>query len=347
MTPTPADEPLFLRACRGGPVLRPPVWMMRQAGRYLPEYRAVRRRADFLTLCRTPELAAEVTLQPVDILGVDAAVVFSDILVVLEAAGIPVHFEEGGGPVLQKRIRSAADMVILRTFEPESLAYVGGAIRAADAVLRPRGVPVIGFAGAPFTLAAYAVEGKTSRDFPATRRFMREAPDAFSRLLDYLASAVAAHLAAQIQAGARAVQIFETWGGLLARDVFASLALPAIQTVIQRLKPLGAPVILYLNGSAPHLEAMARSGADVLSVDWRLPLSECRRRAGPAAALQGNLDPAALYGCPASVREAAAAMLRDFSGPGLVANLGHGIFPDTPVENARAFIETVQSWPPR
>ncbi len=341
------SQSLFLKACRREPVPRPPVWMMRQAGRYLPEYRAVRQKVDFLSLCRTPELAAEVTLQPVDILGVDAAVIFSDILVLPEAMGIPVTFEERGGPKLARRIATAGDVESLVPPDPASdLRFVGDAIRLTRRTLGPRGIPVLGFAGAPFTLAAYMIEGETSRDFTKTRRAMHADPPLFRRLLGKIADAMGQFLRFQIEAGASAVQIFDTWAGLLGQDAFRSFALPAISRAIDAVKGLGAPVILYVNGSAQHIESMAQSGADAISVDWRVPLDQVRRRAGDKVGIQGNLDPAALYSPPAQVREATAAMLARHPGPGLVANLGHGLFPDTPVEGARAFVDTIREWSP-
>lgn len=319
---------------------------MRQAGRYLPAYRAVRARVDFLTLCKTPELAAKVTLQPVDTLGVDAAVIFSDILVLLEAMGLPVHFAKDHGPRLDRPIRSASDVKRLRTPDvARTLRYVGDAIRFTSAALRSRNIPVIGFAGAPFTLACYAIEGETSREFTKTKRFMRQSPASFTTLLGTIADAVAEHLAWQVESGAGAVQLFDTWAGILSRDDYRRFALPALQRVMSRLKksPVGAavPVILYVNGSSPHLEAMAETGTDVLSVDWRLPLSEVRRRVGRNVALQGNLDPTALYASPREIRRSARAMLDDHPGPGLIANLGHGILPDIPVEHARAFVDEI------
>ena len=335
--------PLFLKACRGEPIPRHPVWMMRQAGRYLPQYRPLRSKVDFLTLCKTPELAAQVTVLPVDILGVDAAVIFSDILLLLEAMGLEVYFEGDSGPRIQKPICSQRDVDRLHPPDIDRhLRCVGDAIRLTAQALMPRNTPVIGFAGAPFTLACYAIDGKTERDFNKTKRFMNENPSAFAKLLKKLACGVDLHLRAQIEAGASAVQLFDTWGGILSRDAYRSIVLPSLRQVIASLKSLGAPVILYLNGSAPHLETMARSGADVLSVDWRLPLSEVRKRVGHKIVLQGNLDPSALYSPPKKIAQATRAMLANHHGSGLIANLGHGILPDTPVEHAMAFVDAVK-----
>jgi uroporphyrinogen decarboxylase len=317
--------------------------MMRQAGRFLPEYRAVRATVDFLTLCKTPELAAQVTLQPIDILGVDAAVIFSDILVLLEAMGLPIEFGRNHGPKIQKTIRTEADLKVLRFPDIErDLKYVGDAIRLASKVLTPRNIPVLGFAGAPFTLACYAVEGETSRDFNQTKCLMNSAPKTFTKLLDKLADGIASHLIGQIEAGARAVQLFDTWAGVLSKTDYRNLVLPSLQRAIAPIKSMKIPVILYVNGSTPHLETMANSGADVLSVDWRLPLSEVRAQVGPKIGLQGNLDPALLFANRDTVQSATKSILDQHPGSGFIANLGHGILPNTPVDNVRAFVDTIK-----
>jgi uroporphyrinogen decarboxylase len=318
---------------------------MRQAGRYLPEYREVRSKVDFLTLCKTPELACKVTVQPIDRLNVDAAVIFSDILVLLEAMGMPLRFGNDHGPKIDETIQTEIHVKKLRLTEIEkNLSYVGAAVRMTTEALRDRNVPVIGFAGAPFTLACYAVEGQTSREFTKTKRFMNENPKLFEALLNKLADGVALHLRAQVEAGAKAVQLFDSWGGILSQEMYRRFVLPALQRAIQPLKKLSASVILYVNGSTPHLETMAQSGADVLSVDWRIPLSEARRRVGPKLALQGNLDPTSLFAAPETIAASTKAMLQDHQGPGYIANLGHGILPDVPVEHAKTFVETVQKW---
>ncbi len=328
------------------PVERPPVWMMRQAGRYLPEYRAVRKQVDFLTLCRTPALAAEVTLQPIDILGVDAAVIFSDILVVLEALGLEVTFEEGGGPRLPRTISCDTDLSPLSSGQiADTLSYVGDSIGLVARELTPRRIPVLGFAGAPFTLASYAIEGMTSREFLKTRKLLRTEPAIFARILDRIADAVADHLLAQIEAGASAVQIFDTWAGLLNRADFEQFALPSIQKAIARVHEKSpVPVILYVKGSNHLLQSMILSGADCLSLDWRTPLADARRAAGAQIALQGNLDPTVLYADPDTIRHSTRKLLSHHPQPGHIVNLGHGILPDTPVEHARAFIQTVKEW---
>ncbi|MBX7157791.1 MAG: uroporphyrinogen decarboxylase [Verrucomicrobiae bacterium] len=335
---------LFLQACRLQPVARPPVWMMRQAGRYLPEYRAVRAQVDFLTLCRTPDLAAEVTMQPVELLEVDAAVIFSDILLILDAMGLPLSFVNGDGPRFSKTISHEDEINELDiTHITQKLSYVYNAIRITSQKLNTLNIPVIGFAGAPFTLAAYAIEGETSREFHRTKKFLFQNPAGFQKLLKKLSQAIVEHLDVQLTAGAQAVQIFDTWGGLLGREVYEKYVLPSMQEIFTSLKQRGCPTIFYMNGSTPHLENMARSGADVLSVDWRLPLTEVRKRIGKKVALQGNLDPTQLYASPDCIKEITLNMLREHPDPGYIVNLGHGILPDTPVNHVKAFLQTVRS----
>ncbi len=332
---------LFLRTCRGEPTERAPVWMMRQAGRYLPEYRELRRRADFLTLCKTPELAAEVTLQPVDILGVDAAIVFADILLPLEAMGAELRFVAGDGPVFPQPVRCAADIDRLAPPDVEdSLGYVFDTLRLVRRELDGR-VPLIGFAGTPWTLAAYLVEGGTSKSFPHLLGWSYRDPDGLRRLLHHLAETSVAYLRGQIEAGAQAIQLFDTWGGLLSAQRWRELARPAVEVILAALADT-VPLIYYAGAGAHLLEELATLPVDVLSVDWRLALSEVRRRVGPRLVLQGNLDPTALLGEPADIRRRVGQLLAEGRGGGHVVNLGHGILPMTPVDNARAFIESAQ-----
>ncbi len=319
--------------------------MMRQAGRYLPEYRAVRAKVDFMTLCKTPDLACEVTVQPVDILGVDAAVIFSDILVLLEAMGLPVFFGKDGGPKIERAIASESDIDKLHLPDiAKDLGYVGEAIRRTAAILSPRSIPVIGFAGAPFTLACYAVEGETSREFNRTKRFLQREPRAFAALLGKIAEGVTLHLRGQIEAGASVVQLFDTWGGILDQATYRSVVLPVLQKTISSLGSTGVPVVLYVNGSTPHLESMRDSGADVLSVDWRMPLSSVRQRVGMEKVLQGNLDPTMLYAPPDEIAKRTKKMIVDHGASKLIANLGHGMLPDIPVEHAKAFVEAIRNF---
>lgn len=331
----------FLAALRRQRVDTTPVWIMRQAGRYLPQYRATRERAgDFLALCKNPELAAEVTLQPVEILGVDAAILFSDILIPVEAMGVPLAFREGEGPRLEA-VRGPLDL--RRLHVPDPAAEVPFVLEAIG-ILRerlPAGVPLIGFSGAPFTLATYAVEGGTSRNFRHVLAWMYEDPASFGELLDLLTETVVAYLRAQVLAGAQALQIFDTWAGVLSRRLYREVALPATQRIVKALQPLGVPVILYVNGCAPFLEEMAATGVDGISVDWRVSLAEAAQRTRGAVALQGNLDPLVLFGSRSTVEREAARVLGEAPPSGHIFNLGHGILPETPVENARALVEAV------
>jgi len=337
---------LFLRACRREPVERPPVWMMRQAGRYLPEYRAVRERADFLTMVGTPELAVEVTLQPVDLLGVDAAIIFSDILVVPQAMGMALSVEEGIGPRFHHPLRASADFDRLREVVPEAdLGYVLDALRLARRELDGR-VPLIGFAGAPWTLMSYMVEGQGSKSFTHAKRLLVQEPARAHALLRRLARAVGAFLAAQVAAGAQAVQVFDSWASALGPRDFREFALPYLAEAVRLAKPAGVPVIVFAPGAGWALEEIAdATGADVIGIDWQTDAEDARRRlAARSVALQGNLDPCWLYAPPAEIRSRTRAMLTAFGGRGHIANLGHGINPDVPLAHARAFVEAVQEW---
>jgi uroporphyrinogen decarboxylase len=337
---------LLLSACRREAVDRPPVWMMRQAGRYLPEYRRVRERADFLTMIGTPELAVQVTLQPVDILGVDAAIIFSDILVVPQAMGMRLSVEEGTGPRFHEPLRAPAQFARLRNVIPEEeLSYVLEAIRLARRELEGR-VPLIGFAGAPWTLASYMIEGGASRSFTQAKRFLAEEPERAHALLGRLAKTVGAFLRAQVAAGAQVIQLFDSWASALGPEDFRTFALPYLAEAVHIAKAAGAPVIAFAPGAGWALEEIARvTGADVLGVDWQTEAAAANRRAAPfPVALQGNLDPCWLYAPPPVIRERTIAMLRAFGGRGHIANLGHGILPDVPVAHARTFVETVKEW---
>ena len=335
----------FLRACRGLSVDRVPIWLMRQAGRYLPEYRAVRARTDFLGLCKTPELACEVTLQPIDIFGLDAAILFSDILLPLEAMGLPLVFDEDG-PSLPEPVRDRAAIDRLRVPDPEtSMPFVSAAVRQIGAALAGR-VPLIGFCGAPFTLAAYAVEGRGSVQWVRARRFMYESPAAAHELLGKIARTVAAALTAQVEAGAEAVQLFDSWAGVLGPPEFEAFALRYAAEVIAEVRArTQVPIIYFVNGVAPLLDLVATSGADVLGIDWRVELGEARRRLG-ATPVQGNLDPISLFAPPEIIRRKAAAILQAGGGVGHIFNLGHGILPETPVEHVRALVGAVQEHRP-
>ena len=337
---------LFLRACRREPVERPPVWMMRQAGRYLPEYREVRTRADFLTMVHTAELAARVTLQPVDILGVDAAIIFSDILVVPAAMGMALTVEEGTGPRFHDPISSPRDLERLRDVDVErDLGYVLEALRLTRAELRGR-VPLIGFAGGPWTLMSYMVEGAGTRTFTRAKRFLMEQPRSAHALLGRLAAVVGRFLQAQVAAGAQAVQLFDSWAAALGPRDFREFALPYLAESARAAGSTGVPVIAFAPGAGWALEEIASAtGAEVIGVDWQTDAGEARRRLGPMqVALQGNLDPTWLYAPPAEIERRTHAMLEAFGGVGHIANLGHGILPDVPVEHAAAFVRAVQEW---
>ena len=313
---------------------------MRQAGRYLPEYRKIRDRVSFLELCRTPDLAAEVSLQPFRRFGPDGVIFFSDILVPVEAMGVRVEFGEGG-PDLPEPIRSEEDVSGLSRFDPaETIGFTGEILQILRREVGGRAA-VLGFAGAPWTLASYLVEGGASRSFATIKEMMGRAPDLLRRLLDLLADVVGDVLSYQIESGADAVQLFDTWAGELARPDYRRWALPAAARAIQRIRRRGTPVILFVNGAGHLVEDMAESGAEVLSIDWRLTLTDARRRA-PGRALQGNLDPGILLGLPEEVARRTRALVAETGGVAHVVNLGHGVLPSTPLECVEAFFETAR-----
>ena len=356
----PSRAPLFLRACRREEVERTPVWIMRQAGRYLPEYQALRARHDFLTSCRTPELACELTLQPVRRLGVDAAILFSDILIPLPGMGVPVEFRPA--PVISRVVKGRAEVLALRTPDArEATPFVLDAVRLIRRELGG-GVPLIGFAGAPFTMAAYLVEGGGSKSFAALKGLLYSDPATAHLLLERCAAVVASYLGEQVQAGAQAAMLFDTWAGILSPGDFRTFALPYARRVFEAVAslgpgPEGAPPRIYYGGeTAGFLETCAEVGADVVGLDWRIGLDAARRRLGPGIALQGNLDPAVLLGPPALIRARTAAILREArlpeegsgelegpgSSPGHVFNLGHGILPATPADHAQVLVDAVR-----
>ena len=332
---------LYLDACRGRPVPRPPVWLMRQAGRYLPEYREVRSRVDFLTLCSTPELAAKVTVQPVERLGVDAAILFSDLLVPAPAMGLDLTFDPG--PVIGNPVRSAADVRRLRVPEPRlEIPAVYETIRIVRRELEGR-VPLIGFGGAPFTLAAYLVEGRGTRAFETWKRMIYAEPAVARSLLDVLAQVQERYLVAQVEAGAQAIQVFDTWAGLLPAGDLEEFAVGPARRVIEAVRSTGVPVTYFALDVAHGWDVVARCGADVIGVDWRSSLSAADAALGKRFTLQGNLDPCVLLADPEIVVRRTRAMLEEGRRlRGHIANLGHGILPETPVECAQAFVETVK-----
>lgn len=328
-------------ALAGRPVDRPPVWMMRQAGRYLPEYQAVRAKYDFLTLCRTPEAAAEVSLQPFRILDVDAVIVFNDIVTPMEAMGTRVIFTEKG-PQLTDPI---TDHAALDRFRPARFDHDEPVFKTLSILRRELGpsAALLGFGGAPFTMACYAVEGGVSRNLETLKAMRWRRPDLLHEVLARLADTVADYLRIQIEAGVDMVQIFDTWAGSLSLPDYREFALAYQKRVVEQIRPLGTPIALYVSGSGPLLGEMTAAGADVLSVDWRLPLSHARRQVGEDVVLQGNLDPTTLFAEPEEVARQVEEMLADAGpNPRYVANLGHGILPQTPVESAQAFVRAVK-----
>jgi uroporphyrinogen decarboxylase len=333
---------LFLRACRREPTPRTPVWMMRQAGRYLPQYRAVRDKYDFLTMVRTPEVAAEVTLQPIDIFGFDAAILFSDIMTVPEAMGMHLEMVESRGPVLHDPIRSAAAVDALASPDPnDELGYVMDAVRACKDALGER-VPLIGFSGSPWTLFTYMVEGSGSKNFVHAKSMVYRNSELAHRLLDKISGVVADYLSAQAEAGANALQIFDTWGGILTPPDYREFSLAYMARIAERLQPLGLPVILFSKDCMHSAADIAAAGGDVVGVDWRTDIGSVRRAVEGRVALQGNLDPTILFSSPQRVRRGVADVLASYGeGPGHIFNLGHGILPETPVENVREFVRAV------
>ena len=333
---------LLIEAALGHPVARTPIWIMRQAGRYLPEYQAIRSQMSFLELCHTPEKAAEVSIQPLDILGVDGVIVFSDILVPLEGMGMSLSFHEGKGPILADPIRSRADVARLKPIDAwTTTGYLPAAVKLLVQEIGHR-APVLGFAGAPYTLACYAIEGQTSRHYQRTKAFMMGDPEGFRSLLDRLADAAADLLTAQIEAGASMVQLFDTWAGDLMPDQYREFALPAARRVIERVKRPGVPVVYFMNGVGGKLADLKDVGADVYGIDWRTGLDEARRVLGASAVLQGNLDPCTLYAPHDVIETRVAAVLEQNAGGPHVFNLGHGILPDVPVPAAQHLVKTVQ-----
>lgn len=335
---------LWMKAARREPVPRVPIWLMRQAGRYMAEYQAVRAKIGFLELCKTPKLAAEVMLTAVDRLGVDAAIIFSDLLPMLEPMGLDLEFPPEGGPKILNPVREAAD--VKRISELKSLnrlGFVMETVRLTRAGLDER-LPLIGFAGAPFTLACYAIEGGTSKNFSHTKRLMYADPSAWNALLELMARAVSRYLIGQIEAGAQAVQLFDSWVGCLSPDDYRQYALPHTQSVIESL-PAGVPVVHFAAGNPALLPLISQAGGSVIGVDWRIDIEEAWETVGREKAVQGNLDPAVLLSDPQTIRRRAWEILDTVNDrPGHIFNLGHGVLPQTPVENAIALVEAVHEY---
>ena len=331
----------FLRACRRESVDCTPVWFMRQAGRYMSEYRDLRAKHSILELCKTPELAARVTLQPIDRFPLDAAIIFADILLPLEAMGLQLEFAEGEGPVIHNPVRDRAGVDRLKMIDGDELQYVAEAVAVARRMLNGR-LPLIGFAGAPFTLASYAIEGGSSRNYVLTKQMMYREPEAWHRLMDKLARVVVGYLRRQIKAGAQAIQVFDSWVGCLSAGDYAEYVMPHVQLIFDGLKHEGVPTIHFGTGTTAILGAMRKAGGTVMGVDWRVPLDDAWATVGHDIAVQGNLDPVALFGPPHEIERRVEDILRRAGGRlGHIFNLGHGILPQTPVDHVAATVEMV------
>jgi uroporphyrinogen decarboxylase len=342
----PRSNSLLMRALRREPVERTPIWLMRQAGRYLPEYLATREKAgSFLKLAGTPELACEVTLQPIDRYGFDAAILFSDILILPHVMGRGLGFKPGEGPYFEHPVRTPADIDALPTPDPnDDTGYVMDAVRMIRESL-PEETPLIGFAGSPWTVATYMIEGRSSKDYALAKKMLLAEPQAAMRLMDHLADTTADYLAAQVEAGADALMLFDSWGGILSPRLYETFSLASQQRIVERLKKTcpDTPLVLFGKGCGQHIERLADTGCAGLGVDWTLDLSEARRRVGDRVALQGNLDPTVLLTTPEVIAEEARRVLDSFGdGPGHIFNLGHGITPQVPPEHVSVLVETVR-----
>jgi uroporphyrinogen decarboxylase len=339
--PRPLSNSVFLKACRGEAVPYTPIWLMRQAGRYMPEYRAVRARKGFLDLCKTPQLAAEITVTAAERLGVDAAIIFADILLVLEPLGMDLEFSPDEGPVIRNSLRGTADIDRLRELNDVSaLEFVFEAIRKTRSALR-EDLPLIGFSGAPFTLASYMIEGSGSRNYALTKSLMYKDAGAWHALMSLISRALVKYLNAQVAAGVQAVQLFDSWVGCLGPEDYRRYVLPHTQSVIQNLAP-AVPVIHFGTCTATLLELMRSAGGDVIGIDWRVPLDDAWQRIGYDVGIMGNLDPVVLFASRDYVRSEAKRILTNAEGrAGHIFNLGHGILPDTPVDNVVALIDAV------
>ncbi len=335
------QEAIFLQTCRRQPTPYTPVWLMRQAGRYMPEYRALREKVPFLTLCKSPDLAAQVTVEAVERLGVDAAIIFADILLIVEPMGVGLEFSKGDGPVIHRPVRSGADVDRLVEGRPaDTVPFVFAAVRKARESL-PAHIPLIGFSGAPFTVASYLIEGGSSRHYIETKRLMYQDPGAWQALMERLVRVIAAYVNGQVAAGAQAVQLFDSWVGCLSPADYRAFILPHMKALIQSLAP-GTPVIHFGTETAGLLELLAEAGGDVIGVDWRVDLDVAWRRIGMNRAVQGNLDPVALFASRDELRRQVERILQSVAGrPGHIFNLGHGILPQTPVDNVIALVDMV------
>jgi uroporphyrinogen decarboxylase len=339
-----APKSRFVRACQAQPVDRTPVWFMRQAGRYMPEYRAIRKQYSLIEICKKPEVAAEVTITAAEALGVDAAIIFADLLLPLEVMGLPFHFSAREGPVIEKPLREKADIDRLRTDRAADLGYVSEAVRLVCQHFGTR-LPVIGFCGAPFTLASYMIEGGGSRNYIHTKKLMYSSPAVWDELMRKLVTVVAEYAAEQVRAGADAIQIFDSWVGCLSVEDYRRYVLPHAAGLVRTLQKTGAPIIYFGTDSATLLPSMKETGAEVIGLDWRIPLDDGWRSIENKGAVQGNLDPVLLFADWKDLKPRAQEVLRRAGGrPGHIFNLGHGILPETPVENVKALARFVQEY---
>src|SRR6266568_2304887 len=341
-----APQSRFVKACKAQPVDRTPVWFMRQDGRYMPEYRAVRKQYSLIEICKKPEVAAEITITASEALGVDAAIIFADLLLPLEVMGLPFDFSAGEGPVIEKPVRDAKDIERLQTDRAADLGYVAEAVRLVCKHFGSR-LPVIGFCGAPFTLASYMIEGGGSRNYVHAKKMMYNSPTEWDALMRKLVSVTAAYSADQVRAGADVIQIFDSWVGCLSVEDYRRYVLPHVTGMVKQLQKTGVPIIYFGTDSATLLPAMKETGADVIGLDWRIPLDEGWARLDHKCAVQGNLDPVLLFADWKELESRAEDILRRAAGrPGHIFNLGHGILPETPVENVKRLARFVQEYSP-
>jgi len=337
-----APESRFVQACRSRPVDRTPVWFMRQAGRYMPEYRVLRKQYSLIEICKKPAVAAEVTITAAEALGVDAAIIFADLLLPLEVMGLPFHFAAGEGPVIDRPVREKEDIGRLRTDRASELGYVSEAVGLVAKHFEKR-LPVIGFCGAPFTLASYMVEGGSSRNYVHTKKMMYSSPAAWDQLLGKLVAVAGEYAAEQVRAGADVIQIFDSWVGCLSVEDYRRYVLPRTTELVRSLQKSGAPIIYFGTETTALLPSMSETAAEVIGLDWRVPLDEGWRMLGQRSAVQGNLDPVLLFADWNELRSRARDILQRAAGrPGHIFNLGHGILPETPVENVKALAQFVQ-----
>jgi uroporphyrinogen decarboxylase len=339
-----APDSKFVRACRSQPVEHTPVWFMRQAGRYMPEYRAIRKSHSLLEICKKPELAAQVTIEAAEILKVDAAIIFADLLLPLEVMDLPFHFAAGEGPVIERPVRTREHVELLRTDHAEELGYISDAVSLV-AKHFAGSIPIIGFCGAPFTLASYMIEGGGSRHYVHTKKMMYNSPADWDELMRKLVEVIAEYSAQQIRAGADVIQIFDSWVGCLGVEDYRRYVLPHVTSMVKRLQKTGAPIIYFATDSATLLPAMNETGADVIGLDWRIPLGEGWKALNYRCAVQGNLDPVLLFADWKELKLRAEEILRQAGGrPGHIFNLGHGILPETPVENVKNLARFVREF---